>query len=320
MYNSNPIDILPINGGNAIAVNEYLRAMSNNNLDVYLLLLDQLRYHRNLFTIENDNTLKKGWLSIETALFWYGVCAIQVMADEIVVYGLSDVEVNNANEIISARGQIYINQFNRKSIITDVKLTKNNAIFIKRNLECWGYWIFNYYRYQKLALIQKYFFVNLQGSQKKVAFKIEGGATETLIKEISSIKNPDTWFLLLNDDTTGVGTAVTEKIQKLDVENDTEKIWKAFENYQNWLYYNEGRRYNVGEKDERNLVDEVQINTVNFDLIENDRLFWLKEAIDKYNLLYGKNAKVIKLFETLKVNNPNIEMEKESIESLKNEI
>lgn len=312
---TNPIDILPINGGNSIAVNEYLRAMQGVNIDLWLILLDQLRYERNLFLIENDDLLSKAWCNIETCLYWQGICAIQKIDDMIVVYQLNDLKVDNSNEIISAKGTPFVN-LKRDSQIQNVSLNKNNAVFFRRNQEAWCDWVFWWYRYEELILIKKYFFTNLQGSQKKVIINTQGEATDILKKEIINLKNPNEWYILNNSISDVPIRSITDDFRELNIPNESEQILSAFDKWLRFIYFHKGRRYNVSFKEERNVVDEVQINTVNFDLMEKDKMDWLKKGVENYNKLYQKNAEIRKTFDTI---DKDIELEEKSEIEVKNE-
>lgn len=316
MLNSqDPINILPINGGNSIAVNEYLRAMQDANLDLWLILLDQLRYERNLFTIENDKELNKAWCNIETCLYWQGVCAIQKIDNMIVVYQLNDLKVDNSNDIISAKGTPFVN-LKRNSQIQNISLNRNNAVFFRRNQEAWCDWVFWFYRYKELVLIKKYIFVNLQGSQKKVIINAQGEMSDVMKKEILHLKNPDTWYILNNSISDLPIKSITDDFREIDIPNESEKLFSAFDRWLNFIYYHKGRRYNVSYKPERNIVDEVQLNTVNFDLMEKDKMDWLKQGIDNYNSLYTRNATIIKTFDLI---DKEIELEDKSETEVKND-
>lgn len=313
---TNPIDILPINGGNALQVHEYLNAIQGNKLELYLILLDQLRYERNLFTIQNDDDLAKVWSNIETCLYWQGVCAIKKIDDLITVYQLSDIEVNSTNQIIKAKGKPFITMSNRSSNLKDEKLTLDNAVFFKRNNEGWSDWVFWYYRYEQLIEIKKYIFVNLQGSQKKVIINTQGENTDIVRKEIEHLKNTDNWWIAFNTITDLPIRNISEDFKELNIPNESEQLFYAFDKWLNFIYYHKGRRYNVSSKAERNVVDEVQINTVNFDLMEKDKMDCLKLGIEHYNKIYNRNAEIIKTFELLE---NEVEMEERSIEEAQND-
>ncbi|KAK2577662.1 hypothetical protein KPH14_000852 [Odynerus spinipes] len=92
----------------------------------------------------------------------------------------------------------------------------------------------------------------------------------------------------------------------------TDELQELFKFYRNYMFNMTGRLYNASEKRERNITSEVAINSLQFDVVHNDFMFYLEKSINDFNQLFGENASI----KTLKDINSEKEMEMQAMNML----
>lgn len=314
---------LPITGGNLYGNTKELEAINkafNSAPDDYIYpkemtmggyfeLLREAKYWQNLFIIQNWDELtpnnQKAIKVLLATLFMYGIGALALdengeLVPYILVGGtLSDVYGYVVKSSGYPAGMCYqygIISFNfanksydltdeAKKTLSDYKkeLTPDNAVFGKWNVWGYGAW-----------LTQIPFIHHMMVAMDRV--KVASALTGLLLKQKSINGKARGAEVVLNNrgilqEIGGTGSTFSDKFEVMEVGGNGQTLnalMDYLEWYRQWFYSREGRRYNINEKQERNINSEVMYSQLNFDVLENETLrelqIMFKQVKEKFKI------------------------------------
>lgn len=320
---------LPITGGNVFATQQYLDSVyGGTSLVKYNLLLDAIRSARNVFYVEGDELLVKGWQNIMTVLLIYGAVGIRIKkkidGDILQIYGIMNFELEEDMTIKKCEGYLptvlnrgfYFGFDKNKSKMSN--LTNNTCVFTTYGTEALSIIVrimpFINARYRTLNIASG----NVMYHNKKIKMRYGGGSSEELDLMLDSVTSD--YSKVLIELTPNLDLSVSEDDEAMLKGKSKPKFGKAsngitsqttFEplmdrgevNKDVWVDYDkftdiqneiQGIRFNGAKKKSRNTSDDVKSSNAKTMLIEKDLELCLQNLLNDYNKKYSKNAKLLK--------------------------
>lgn len=296
---------VPISGGNAFTIAEYINLYRNQDSLTYKIYLLEERYWTELWKIKRGSCppLERIWKSVMVIAWNYGQVAIKQISDKYVALGLVAADLDINQDIIKGEGFINNISFIGTSKVNKQKidLNGNNSIMGKFNYRgVPAVWLYLPFCFE----IKKHFISyqnNLIFNTKKIKYTVKNEDVEAINEELSSIFNLEN-NVIFQIGTENAGGGVGNEIEILDKKGDNLSVLNDLNGYIKRWYYMFGRRYSYeSEKKERMITNEFAQDELNYVLIENEIESELQKIVSKFNKAFNFKAELEKVVELVKI-------------------
>lgn len=292
---------VPLDRGNLFAVQMKLRALEGYDYQMYLLYLAELKYFSNLWNVEGDKDLRYMFPMLMRVATENGKVAIaKDSKGKPAIYALVDYKEDFKGHIVKGKGLPYTFRMIKENAGKSRDLNESNAIFLKLSSTGYPLLFFMWNFIEKLNHYLVSADTNTKTKTKKFKWNINNNSSVIQEAEQRAMTDPTTpWVVNI---TSPVGYGVdneTKKVQNNVLEpimknaSSEDSIWSDIGEFEKFWYKRLGKRMNVNMKKERNISDEYDFESANFDTMENETKIYLEKFIEDYNAMFGTNAKVI---------------------------
>lgn len=292
---------VPLDKGNLFGVQQKLKALQGYNYQIYLLYLTELRYFANLWNVEGDEELKEVFPALMKVAVENGKVALQKREGKYLIYALVDYTEGMDGFIKHGKGIPITYRMSKENITKAKELKAENTLFLKVNTTAFPLLFYLWNFIFKLDHYLTSADTNTKTKTKKFKFNVNNNSSVIVEEEMKSMLDPSTpWITNItspvgygaDNETKSVQNNVLEPIAK-GAGGSEESIWEDIGNFEKFWYKRFGRRMNINMKKERNISDEFDFESANFDTIENDTKVFLERFVRQHNEMFGTNAKVV---------------------------
>lgn len=298
---------IPLNNGNLLQVTAKLKALEGFDYQTYLLYLSELKYFKNLFKFEGDTTITELSPVIMRILTEDGKVAVKRFktknGTKYVPFRIVDYTEGIDGHIVKGEGILSTWKTLNEQTKT-YPLNSSDTVFIKNDdvpkpllFLLWNF-------INKLNHYLTSADTNTKTKTKKFRYNINNNASAITAKEMSSMTDPSTPFVENITSPVGFGIendekkAQANKIEDIGLSSSSEvNVWDDINEFEKFWYKRFGKRMNVNFKKERNISDEFDFESANFDVLDNTIMIYLNRAVREFKEKFGLTVRVVNTVE-----------------------
>lgn len=301
---------VPIDGG-LFQMDEYLKAVSSIGDGQFYKLYDlHLKYFCSLYKMIGSKDFLRIWPVIIRTAYEFGKVAVGKVNGRWIVVNVATVEYSFDYTIKYITGTParfgYGIQKNQKLYRFD----GDKIVFLKTNFNAFPfiyYWkdhIQDYITLRQTALTASI------ASMKKFKKNVNNNSSAIADIEMASMLDPKSPAIQVISQPVSYKQELINKVygnvRNADITNsttpnsisfessnsDATPQWENLKSFLEQDYYLLGRRINTNKKAERNIAREIDTETINFDILEQDFLNYLEQFVEELNEKFGENVEI----------------------------
>lgn len=297
--------------GSLFTMSKYLEELSSNNTnDFYRRYLNHLQYFIGIYDLRGDKEFNKISPLILRHCLEFGKVALTKFNNKLLPLAITKLEYDMYGDITICEGLPIRSGYGYTEKLQTIKCNPKEVVVLKHDylaLPLLYYWRKPIQTIMQLlqsaitgsiASIKK-FKRNIQNNSSSISAIEEMSFLDPTTPYISVIANPTGYAGInrrsnnLMEDTTRDKydidqTTAPSSVEFSTINPDTSYLWDNLKYYMEFEYYQLNRRLNTNKKTERNIAAEVQTETINFDLLDQEfkryLLNFIEECKDKLNI------------------------------------
>lgn len=298
---------LPLDGS-LYSMSEYLDNVAReNNNDFYRRYLNHLQYFLGIYDLKGGKEFNRIAQPLLRHCIEFGKVGLTKLNGKLLPIAISKLEYNMYGEIVKCEGLPLRLGYGYTQNLTTIKCDPKNVVVLKQNylalpmLYFWRKPIETIIHLAQSAITGsissiKKFKRNQQNNSSTISKIEEMSFLDPRTPYITVIANP-TGYAGINKRTNNSLEEINRDKYDIDqttapssvdfstINPDTSYLWSNLKEYMEFEYYQLNRRLNTNKKKERNIAAEVQTETINFDLLDQE--------FKRYLLLFVEECKEI---------------------------
>lgn len=296
--------------GSAFATDQFLQSLVMYDADFYRLYDRNLQYFSALHNVEGNEDIMRLWPAFIRLSYEYGKAGIGRYNGKYVVVNIIEEKYTIDYKVKSVKGIIAPRGYGKIDKMTPIHFKAEDVVVLKSNYNAFPfmfYWrdiikniidLRDAAHAASIASIKK-FKRNLQNNSSSIAQIEAKSMLDPRSVSVDVVAQPISYFdediqatkgNQSNSDVTN--STVPNSITFETSVDSAAGQWENLKNYIEFEYYQNGRRVNTNKKNERNIAKEIDTETVNFDVLENDFERLLNSAIKEMNSKWGLSLTV----------------------------
>lgn len=297
--------------GSLYSMSKYLEELSlNNGNDFYRRYLNHLQYFIGLFDIKGTKEFNKIAPILLRHCLEFGKVGLTKLNGKLLPLAISKLEYDIYGDIKECEGLPIRTGYGYTANLKHIKCKPNEVVVLKHDYMALP---MLYYWRKPITVIMQLLQAAITGSIssiKKFKRNIQNNSSTISAIEERSFLDPSTPYISVIANPTGYAginkrsnnlmeeinrdkydidqTTAPSSVEFSTINPDTSYLWENLKEYMEFEYYQLNRRLNTNKKRERNIAAEIQTETINFDLLDQEYkrylLIFIEECKEKFGL------------------------------------
>lgn len=296
--------------GSLYSMSKYLDELSKNNSnDFYRRYLNHLQYFIGIYDLKGSKQFNRVAPILLRHAIEFGKVALTKLNGKFLPLAITKLEYNIYGEVVKCEGLPIRTGYTYSEKLKTIHCEPDNVVILKHDylaLPMLFYWrkpletimqLLQSAITGSIASIKK-FKRNIQNNSSSISTIEEMSFLDPSTPYISVIANPTGYAGInkrtnnsmsdINRDKFDIDqTTAPTSVEFSTINPDTSYLWENLKEYMEFEYYQLNRRLNTNKKKERNIQAEVQTETINFDLLDQEfkryLLLFIEEVKEKFN-------------------------------------
>lgn len=299
--------------GSSFATDQFLQSLVQYDAEFYKLYDRNLQYFSALHNIKGNKDIERIWPAFMRLSYEYGKVAIGRYNGKFIVLNVVEERYTIDYKVKWVKGIIAPRGYGLLSKMTPIKLKAEDVVIMRSNYNAFPfmfYWkdiIKNIMTLRSAAITAsitsiKKFKRNLANNSSTIAEIENKSMLDPSTPTVDVVASPMSYFdedlhrTEGNMRSSDVSNSTTpNSITFESAIDDASSQYDNLKNYMEFEFYMNGRRVNTNKKNERNIAKEIDTETVNFDILENDMERYLNIAVQEMNEKWGLSLEVINM-------------------------
>lgn len=294
----------PMNGS-AFTLDQYLQMMSNMSAEFYKYYDKTIQYFASLNKVTGSLEVRRMWKIFSRTLVEFGKVFLAKVNGKLVVFNVIKEELNIDGSIKKVEGTVarmgygwYREYTTHKFKGEDVVFVKSNfnalpLLFYWRNVICEMMGLKDAAITASIASIKK-FKRNIMNNNSTIADIEQGSMIDPRTSHIDVVVDPESYIGEDNQAQRGEGSSYKDDNSvapnSITFETNIDSAggqWDNINKYIEFQYFQLGRRINTNKKNARNVSDEIDTETINFDILDSDLQEYIDMGIEEMKDKFG---------------------------------
>lgn len=298
---------------------EYLKAIEGYSSYRYNMYLLFLRYYTGQYKLKGHPDIERLSYDILRQAIEFGKVAVVKVKERLIPYAVVDIQHNIYHEIMNVEITTLRSGIAYNRNVTSGSVKSKHVAVLKNNYQGFPFMFFWDKPIRTIMQLEDAAVTGSIASIKKFKRNLNNNDSAISRLETKSMTDPTTPYI--NVMTTPMSykeelrnkkygnTIGSEKemainanaVEMTNVSNDTLTQWENIKEYMNYVFMLYGRRTNTAKKRERNLEGEINMETLNFDILEAEFEGFLEKFCKECKDKFGYDITFERLKDTVEV-------------------
>lgn len=313
--------------GSLYATNEYLQMLQNSDDIFYSHYVRHIQYFMGMYKFEGDPDIERMSPDILRQAIEFGSVGITEVKGRLAPIAIVTPEYNIYKELKSVKGITLRDGYGYTKKQKCFSRKGKDVALLKQNYQALPFIFFWEKPIQTIVKLEKAAVTGSIASIKKFKRNLQNNDSDIARIETQSMMNPDHPYVnnivspasyeqeleqAMAGDTPSEGKANSTAPNSIDfnsMESSAEGQWDNLKEYINYIYFQNGRRTNTNKKSDRNLEGEINVEVVNFDILDAEFRGYLDKFVKDLNKTFKRKIKLVSLVDDMQISKGTVDKE-----------
>lgn len=297
--------------GDTFALDAYLKTLNGSSGEFYRMYDLHLRYFTSLYKVEGNDDIERIWPVLMRQVIEFGKAALGRVNGMFVPLAITEIETTLDYKVKWIKGIPARVGYGLRKDQKAIKLKPEDVVMIKHNFQALPFIFYWKEVIENIIDLRDAAITGSIASIKKFKKNIMNNSSTIALIETASMADPRTPFIEVvanpmsyidEEQLKQAGNVRNSDISEsttpnsITFEGTVDSAAGLFDNLKNYVefeYFQLGRRINTNKKNERNIAREIDTETINFDILEQDFVGYLQIFIKEVNSKFGLQIEIV---------------------------